>query len=703
MSTLTSIQLYKQAAAASQENAVVLATEASELQGIDAVTENWEMYRHRYTSPSSPSAMRPDLLGTPAMSPFTMDEIVAEIQQQDGSKSVGADGIHMRLLQTLLNTSFPRVLTRLYRRCVEVGDTPRTWNQTEIHLLVKDPTKRKDGSNLRPITLITMFRKVFERLLLQRFDADVWAGLHPAQAGFQSHYSTCMNAAVVHHLLSSHARSTAVFLDFRAAFDVLEHAKLDELLRQRGCPAGIQTLLRRLMFDDLSSRVLVNEDVTPWFPRTCGVLQGSPLSPYLFNIFIDPLLVELNRNGLGVPLCLFYADDGVLVTPSSIDTQELLDQVAKWSKENGIALNVAKCGHISRLSCPAPLYVDGQEIAVRESYNYLGFPVTRDGIDFKKHLSYRIQMAVRRADWLSLYSDTWGAVHRLRIAKQCLMPMFEYGAPLVWAWAQSSPEHMDVFRRTTAGYAQILGWIGRCSTARWHLTANLCGLTSLTARFQHLRTSYQMVLEQISSHNPLRQVLLHASAPSSRNRFALHLDQDVSWTLFRQQHGSTLVKKEALQRYLAQVHTNMIESEAAESKLTAHIPMSIRCKRIARGADIIFYASPTDIDMLMQYRRGVFLHRCVCRCGQPFIRGHETCSRLHHPYRLTKADRRQKSAMHQHLGGPEVCKLTDVDYLLNTGQVDKATAILQGICAQIRQVYHEEQLLQSNALQASDV
>jgi len=39
-------------------------------------------------------------------------------------------------------------------------------------LLIKDTTKPRDANNLRPITLIYMFRKVFKRLLLSRFDYD---------------------------------------------------------------------------------------------------------------------------------------------------------------------------------------------------------------------------------------------------------------------------------------------------------------------------------------------------------------------------------------------------------------------------------------------------------------------------------------------------------------------------------------------------
>jgi len=150
--------------------------------------------------------------------------------------------------------------------------TPTVWNQADIYMLAKDVGKRRDANNVRPITLICMFRKIFERLLLRRFDAPGWASLHPAQAGFRSHHSTCMNAAVVHHLLASRSRSTAVFLDFRSAFDVVSHSRLAALLDERGCPRYLQSLIGNLMFHNVKSRVLVNGVVSEWFPRTRNIL-----------------------------------------------------------------------------------------------------------------------------------------------------------------------------------------------------------------------------------------------------------------------------------------------------------------------------------------------------------------------------------------------------------------------------------------------
>ncbi|KUJ06205.1 uncharacterized protein LY89DRAFT_603691, partial [Mollisia scopiformis] len=95
--------------------------------------------------------------------------------------------------------------------------------------------------------------------------------------------------------------------------------------------------------------------------------------------------------------------------------------------------NPAKCTVVTSRSDLPSLLVYGQEIPRAESYTYLGFPVTANGIDFQQYLDQRIQAAVGRAHWLGVQSNSWGPAHRLRIYKQFLTPIFEYSAPLVWA------------------------------------------------------------------------------------------------------------------------------------------------------------------------------------------------------------------------------------------------------------------------------
>ena len=118
-----------------------------------------------------------------------------------------------------------------------------------------------------------------------------------------------------------------VFLDFKAAFDVVDHALLLDILRRRDCPPRMQNLITSLTFHHIRSRIVSNGEASGWFSRGKGVLQGSPLSLYLFNIFVDGLLEDLNDSATNVPRSVFYADDGTLLASSSSEIQRLLDIV----------------------------------------------------------------------------------------------------------------------------------------------------------------------------------------------------------------------------------------------------------------------------------------------------------------------------------------------------------------------------------------
>ena len=487
--------LYKSAAVESRENGVILPSESGRAKGLSALQEVSASLASRYAGrPSEDSqAARSSNHSFIALSE---EDVAREIRRQDANKTCGLDGIHMRVIKALLLSSYPTVLRRLFNLCLSTGSSPSAWNSTEIHMVTKDVNRARDADNVRPITLICMHRKLFERLLLvHSFDSTGWAKLHPTQAGFRGDYSTLTNAAVVHHLLSTATVRYAAFIDLEKAFDMVDHTRLSDLLASRRCPDHVHRLIRSLTFQGLRSRVLVNNQSSGWLPRTRGVLQGSPLSPYLFNIYIDELISELNRDSTGIPQCLFYADDGVLLARDLDILCSLADILTEWSNRAGIAVNVKKCGIVigraaSFDEAAVPVYISGSTLPVVEVYNYLGFPVKSRGIDFCEYLSKRLSQATGRASFLRLYSDTWGPAHRLRIYSRYLAPMFEYGAPLVFAWACQNEANMKAFYSATKGWKDLVGWILDCSPDGSAVGANLCGVLEPAIRFRHLHTSF---------------------------------------------------------------------------------------------------------------------------------------------------------------------------------------------------------------------
>lgn len=472
-----------------------------------------------------------------------------------------------------------------------------------------------------------MFRKIFEKLLLRRYEGQDWARFHSCQTGFRRDYSIYSNAAIMYHLLSIGRRSSTVFLDFRAAFDPVDHTIPMEKLGRRGCPPSLLSLLYSLKYRGVRSRLFINGAESQWFARTRGVLQGSPLSSWMFNMFVDDLVDLMNEGYSGPhasPICLFYADDGAIMTDSAEETQRLLCALQVWYGQNGLELNVSKYGHISSEADPARLFVGDEVVRPCDSYSYLGFPMTSAGIDFAAHLRARLAAALRKSNWLALYSDGWGVSHRLRIFRQFLVPMFEYSTPLVHTWLVYTRVSDTDLRLMTLDYKSLIGWISN-TTGRYKLVQNICGILPLRDRFEHLATRYYSRLREMST-NPLRDLMGRAASPS----FLWSLGNGALFHEFLRKSNLEPTPRAVLDGFLRRAYLQKIKRAPRNMRMESLIPMALRKVPGLIGADVCLGVGDRNGDMLFKYRKVDLMFGSIYICGERFRRGHEECKMLRH-------------------------------------------------------------------------
>ncbi|OMJ16977.1 RNA-directed DNA polymerase from mobile element jockey, partial [Smittium culicis] len=110
----------------------------------------------------------------------------------------------------------------------------------------------------------------------------------------------------------------------------------------------------------------------------CGVRQGCPASPILFDFYINDIFKGVR--GVRVPGLtsripgLLFADDAVLLVESSADLQVALDTITEWSGTWEMAVNASKCG-IMTISgeLTTDMTLQGQKVDSTDQYIYLGY------------------------------------------------------------------------------------------------------------------------------------------------------------------------------------------------------------------------------------------------------------------------------------------------------------------------------------------
>jgi hypothetical protein len=202
----------------------------------------------------------------------------------------------------------------------------------------------------------------------------------------------------------------------------------------------------RALMDLNKSYLCINGRKSRGIHNLRGFLQGSAISPKLFNSVMDELSCDLNDAGRGINLLgelinhLMFADDSSLITDSLVKGQILLDICSAWAVKAGQIFAPEKCSFIVK-NIPT---VDDRgvekklllnNVAIKEvtKVGYLGVEMTGEGIDFDSNFKKRHDKATRCASFFrSKGCNAYGwRPLRQRLIHTCyIRPMLEPGLEL---------------------------------------------------------------------------------------------------------------------------------------------------------------------------------------------------------------------------------------------------------------------------------
>ena len=229
---------------------------------------------------------------------------------------------------------------------------PAEWLGGLVRFLPKPGGNPLVSSSYRPVCLQAAVYKVLSAIITDRLYrlSERHGLLEGSQEGFRRKRSTQRQVQSLHWAIEEAAQSGAslyvAYLDFEHAFNSVDHEAVWRWLEELNVP---DVDLLRSLYEGAHYEADLPYGRSAPVTLTRGTKQGDILSPLLFGLFFNALLIGLRQSGVGHRLIngqqttnRGFADDVALTTATQAGMQKLLDVVSDFCSWSGMRLKLEK-------------------------------------------------------------------------------------------------------------------------------------------------------------------------------------------------------------------------------------------------------------------------------------------------------------------------------------------------------------------------
>lgn len=375
-------------------------------------------------------------------------------------KSPGPDGILPRMLQSARVHVIPW-LYRIFSLCLSLDHVPVNWRKVRVVFIPKTGRRsHENAKDFRPISLSSFQLKTLERLIdahiRQRLEGTsrLSGGQHAYLKGRSTETALHEVVGVVERSLEFKQYTLGAFLDIEGAFNNVTTSAIQRALTNLDVEEYIGNWLVNMLSSRIVTANLGNSIIAKQVER--GTPQGGVISPLLWLIVVNEILLELDRNGIKA---VAYADDVVILVsglfPDVISNimSNALRLLSNWATACGLEVNPGKTELVlftTKTKVPSFRLprLGNREIPLSDSAKYLGV-ILHSKLSWKLNTQHRVRRAtVAYYTCRRMFGAKWGLSPRIVnwMYKAIVRPILTYGS-LVWWTATERGSIVDQLYR----------------------------------------------------------------------------------------------------------------------------------------------------------------------------------------------------------------------------------------------------------------
>ena len=373
--------------------------------------------------------------------PSTPSEIVNVVSTFKGNKAAGFDSVSPNVVKQVIE-SIAVPLSLAINASFNQGVFPDRLKTAKVVPIFKSED-RAFVNNYRPVSVLSVFSKIYERLMYNRLNSYLVKNslLTENQFGFKAQHSTSMAVLQLVDQIATQLDNgnltVGVFIDLSKAFDTVDHSILLDKLSMYGVRGNSFDWIQSY----LSGRhqyVQLNEVKSDLLHVNCGVPQGSILGPLLFIIYINDIVNISNI----LQMILFADDTNLFLSGPNVNDictrlNAELCKLSRWFKLNKLSLNIKKTNFIvfrpkNKIIANVPkIQIDSNSLDMVESSKFLGI-IINSRLDWSDHIGFIKNKVCKTIGILKCVRHKLPSQIMRSLYFSLVNPYYEYGN-IVWA------------------------------------------------------------------------------------------------------------------------------------------------------------------------------------------------------------------------------------------------------------------------------